>query len=490
MTLSILVVSTSNSIRKMLARYLSGADCNIYTAESVQTALKFIQDIYLDAVITELDLQQASGLDLLLWLNQKHPQIHPVVMCDANDTDLIELLRNQRVTILEKNRLNLPRFRNLLQNVCQLKRGVTYQFQQINLFELIQLASRSGQHRHVYIASQRTGQEGLVYFENNRVQHAVYDVHSGEDAFYEIMKMKQGLFQETEMGRNEYYTIDSGLDQLLAVTALKLDQPAPESEPTHCTIFSADMFLAEYFLEHYPQANMEVVCTDLREEIFEQLEQRSDLLILDLDMPELDAQELLNTLKEKNLGTRILLMGSRVEPQLSFYLSYPHVHRFFLKPLQFQELGELVQQTYLSQQFSGDLLNLSLFNVLQTFAYFRQPRLLEVTDFFLGETGQIFFAEGELQHATFGELTGRDALKMMLAIRYGVFRQETYWEPTSRSLNVPFTRLVLYLTRFLEAHSSEAQLPRDLLLQNGQLITLQAEKINYLFALSQQPARA
>src|SRR5690606_4925095 len=160
---------------------------------------------------------------------------------------------------------------------------------------------------------------------------------------------------------------------------------------------------------------------------------------------------------------------------ISRYLSYPGVERFFLKTSQFWELGNLINQTLLSQQFSGSLRNLPLLNVLQTINYFRHPRLLEVSDFFSGQSGQLFLADGEIQHALFGELTGRDALKEMLGIRFGLFRQSTYWEPSERSLNVPFTRLMLYLGRYLDAiaHDSKEP-PRDLLLQNGLMITLHA----------------
>lgn len=487
MPISLLVVTPSYSIRKMLARYLSSADFTVYMAENVQTALPFIQTIKLDVVVMDLDLQEASGLDLLLWINQKYPDIRPVIMCDADDSDLMELLRQQAVSVLQKNRLNLFRFRDMLQTMAQFRRGVTYQFQQISLFELAQLSSRSNQARHVYISSPASGQEGLICFQNGRVKHAMFDSLTGEAAFYEIMKMKQGLFNEMNPQAGEYFSLDSRLDQLMAMSALRMDQQTLEMPPTHCTLYSPDMSFAEHVLEHYPTAEMELICTDLREEVFTQLSLQSDLLIIDLDMPELDIRGFLEELSERNIRTRILMLASRIHPDLNEYLAYPQVDSFFLKPLQYKELGELIHQNYLSQQFQGELMNLSLFNMLQTFTYLRQPRLLEVTDFFSGMTGQIFIASGEVQHASFGELSGRDALKAMLGIRFGVYRQESYWEPVNRTLNVPFTQLTLYLTRYLENHPVPSYLARDLLLQDGRIVTLQPEKINYLMAMTTAP---
>ncbi|PKL75166.1 MAG: hypothetical protein CVV27_16750, partial [Candidatus Melainabacteria bacterium HGW-Melainabacteria-1] len=223
MPISLLVISPAHSVRNMLARYLSSADFSVYTADSVQTALPFLQSLHLDVLVTDLDLNQASGLDLLLWLNQKAPGIRPVVMCEADDSDLMDLLRNQGASLLQKSRLNLFQFRNMLQTMCQYERGVTYQFQQISLSELVQLAARAGQPRRVYLSSKQSGQEGMLYFQNGRIKHAMYDALKGEEAFSEIMHIKQGHFQETPPATSEYFSSESNLDQMMSLTALRID---------------------------------------------------------------------------------------------------------------------------------------------------------------------------------------------------------------------------------------------------------------------------
>jgi len=489
MSFSLLVISSSYSTREMLARYLSSDQFVVYTADSAQMALPLIEHLPLTAIVSELDLGQVSGLDLLLWLNHKYPHIHQMLLCDTDDSDLMQILKQQRAAVLQKNQLDLVHFRSLLQHMCESERGVTYQFSQISLFELVHLASHAEQAKHVYITSHQTAQEGLIYFHHGRVQHAIYDTFSGEEAFHEIMQLKRGLFQETEMGEMSYYSIDSGLDQLMALSALRMDQHNSLQLPIiHCTLLSPDMQLVHYFVDTYPEADMEIFFTEHPAEALEQVAERADLLIIDLDLPGLDADRLLDTLTQQHQALKIVLLGSQPIPQLSTYLRQSQVIRFFLKPGQFRELGDLVYHTFLSQQFSGSLLNLSLFSLLQTFVYFRQPRLLEITDFFSGQTGQIFLSEGDVQHASFGLKTGRDALKDMLSIRYGLFRQATYWEPVAQGMKVPFTRLLLYLSRFLERDAATGQLPRDLLLQNGEVITLQPEKVAYLLAMLQNPS--
>lgn len=483
MTVEILVISPAAGVREMLARYLSSDDFIVYTADSARMALPMIQNLSLNAIISELDIKEASGVELLLWLNRKYPEILPIFLCDTQDTELMYLLREQRASVLSRKHLNLLDFRTNLREMLKYPRATTYQFKQLNLFELVHLASRSGQSKHVYITSPQTAQEGLIYFAQGNVKHAMYDTFSGEEAFYEIMQMKQGLFQETQMGQSAYYSIVSNLDQLMALSALKLDQSENAQMPTtHCTVLSPDMGLADYFIETFPDAELEMLYTDQVSEALEQVETRADLLIVDLDLADFQFEKLMALFEEKNLTARILLMGSEAKSEISLYLRYPNVERFFLKPMQYWELGDLVNQTFLSQQFTGNLLNLPLLNVLQTMNYFRRPRLLEMTDFFSGLSGQLFLAEGEVQHAVFGDLTGRDALKEMLGIRHGLFRQATYWEPSERSLNVSFTRLLLYLGRFVEKINAESELPRDILLQNGSMMTLQTEKIPYVLA--------
>ena len=288
------------------------------------------------------------------------------------------------------------------------------------------------------------------------------------------------------MSNMSYYTIESGLERLMAMAALKVDQQGQMKMPTtYCTVLSEDMQLADYFIESFPDAEMEMMYTESPENALEKLETQADLLIVDLDLETIDVQKLLSTMQERKIGTPVILIASKPQAEINTYLSHKQVTRFFLKPTQFAELGDLVNRTFLSQQFRGELYDLPLFNVLQTFSYFSQPRLLEVTEFFSGHSGQIFMADGTVQHARFDVHVGRDALKEMLKSRYGLFRQETYWSPVEQSLSVPFSRLMLYLSRFVTQDENPMGLPRDMLLQNGSMITLQAEKISYLMAMHQ-----
>ncbi len=497
MVFGVLVISASYSMREMLARYLSSDNFSVYTAESAAMAVPLLDQLKIHAVISELDLKEASGLDLLLWLNHKYPEIHPIFLCDLNDSDLMKVLREQRAAVFQRSNLNLMLLRQLLLNMSESGRGVTYAFEQINLSEMVHMASHAGQARHVYITNPESAKEGLMCFSHNKVQHSIFGKLAGEDAFYEIMQMKRGMFEETPMIQGNYYSIDSSLDKLLTISAMRSDQKEMqrqseqdenEAATTCCTVLSEDLNLAQYFMDHYEDADLDLIYAERAEEAIAQIKTKTDLLIVDLDLPDLDLFELLEKMKQEAVAVDIILMGSELEPDISRYLSYPQVTRFFLKPHQFKEIGELVSYNYLSQQFRGKLLNLSLFNVIQTFAYFRQSRLLEATDFFSGETGQLFMSNGLLQHARFGKKTGRDALKEMLGIRYGIFRQETYWEPMKNSLKIDLPRLMLYLTRFLEEEKPQP-LPREMLLQNGTMISLQAERISYLLAVSHQESR-
>ncbi len=496
MIFGILVVSASYSMREMLARYLSSDNFSVYTADSAAMAAPMLEHLKVHAIISEMDLEQASGLDLLLWINHKHPHVHPIFLCDLDDSDLMHVLRTHRAAVFQRSNLNLMLLRELLLNMRTHSRGVTYSFEQVNLSEMVHMASHAGQSRHVYVTSPQSGQEGLMCFSQNRVQHAIYGEAAGEDAFFEIMQMKRGMFEETPIVQGNYYTIDSNLDKLLTLSAMHTDKKENErkSSPsernsegatTCCTVLSKDMSLADYFVKAYADADLDLIYTDETKEAISQIKTKADLLIVDLDLPGLELFGLLEQMKQQAVAVDIILMGSQLESDISRYLSYPQVTRFFIKPHQYKEIGELVSYNYLSQQFRGKLLDLSLFNVIQTFAYFRQSRLLEVTDFFSGKSGQLFIANGIVQHARFGEKTGRDALKQMLGIYYGVFRQETYWEPLEHSLKIDLPKLMLYLTRFLESESNREPLPREMLLQNGSMITLQAERMSYLLAMNQ-----
>ena len=107
MVFGILVISASYSMREMLARYLSSDNFSVYTADSAAMAAPMLESLKVHAVISEMNLQQASGLDLLLWLNHKHPHIHPVFLCDLDDSDLMRVLRDNRAAVFDRA-LHIP----------------------------------------------------------------------------------------------------------------------------------------------------------------------------------------------------------------------------------------------------------------------------------------------------------------------------------------------------------------------------------------------
>lgn len=482
--ISLLVVSPSYSIREMLARYLPYNEFTVYTVNSDEGALIYLESMPLDAVLIELQLLNSSGLDLLQWLNENHPNIHPVILCEEDDEDLIETIRVRKASYLIKNKLNLLEFRNKLQMMCKYKRGLTYQFQQVSLFELVKLVSFSGYDYHLYLTSPQTHQEGLIYFGAGKVQNAMYGELSGESAFYEIMKMKRGLFSELQVIETDDEDIHTPLDMLMANSALLMDEEDENTRqvklpPTSCLIVSHEIQLPTFLGELFRFNKDSVLITNWAnniEDAEKELLNNPELMIIDTDHPDVKPKRLVDFINGNYLDTRVILMGE-VKPNLAHILKNSSVVRFFEKPIQYQELAEVIEQTYLSQQFSGELLDLFIFGVLQIFSYFRHPRLLEVTDFFSGQMGQIFMCDGEVLHATFGSDIGRDALKKILKINYGVYRQEPYWEPVTKSLNIPFDRLMMYLSRFLEDRTPWQE-ASDLLLQSGEVISIRSDKID------------
>ncbi|PIQ23145.1 hypothetical protein COW36_19420 [bacterium (Candidatus Blackallbacteria) CG17_big_fil_post_rev_8_21_14_2_50_48_46] len=482
---SVLVISPVYSTREMIARYLSSENLIVYTAENARDAVPIIEKLPLQAVIFELDLDQASGLDLLLWLNQRHSHLHPMLICDPHDTDLIQILRSQRASVVSRDNLNLQAIRNRLQTMLKFPRGTTSLFEQVSLFELVHLASQAQTSRRLSIRSPQTDAKAELTFQLGRVNHACLGEQTGEEAFFEIIRMKSGRFEELKQKAEVPQTIGASLNQLMSKSSLRVDEGGVKMPTTYCTVLSDDLSLGDYLSATYPEAEMELLYTDHPETALNQLKTKADLLIIDLDLPNFDAQAFLETLRHERVAMNVFLMGSQFSAPLHECLKREHVHRFFRKNLQFKELGDLIHHNFLNQQFQGRMYNLSLLGVLETFVYFKQPRLLEITDFLTGQTGQIFMAEGVIQHAVYDKQVGRDALNEMMQIQSGIFQQETYWAPAFFSLNVPVGRLFLYLNRIMSKVQAPQELPRDLLLQNGAVISLQPEKLSYLLAVSQ-----
>ncbi len=55
-------------------------ECNVFTAENGKEALKVLDDVAVDLIVTDLNMPEMDGYELLMHTRKKRPEIRTVVM--------------------------------------------------------------------------------------------------------------------------------------------------------------------------------------------------------------------------------------------------------------------------------------------------------------------------------------------------------------------------------------------------------------------------
>jgi DNA-binding NtrC family response regulator len=88
----ILVVDDEESLRKILSRFLSGLGHDVLTATNGADALTLLEDGGVDLLITDINLPEVDGIELLRALNARGKKIPAIAMSGGGTFDKSLLL--------------------------------------------------------------------------------------------------------------------------------------------------------------------------------------------------------------------------------------------------------------------------------------------------------------------------------------------------------------------------------------------------------------
>ncbi len=138
------------------------------------------------------------------------------------------------------------------------------------------------------------------------------------------------------------------------------------------------------------------------------------LVVTDLKMPEMDGFELLGYIKNEYPQVPAIVMTAFGTPEIETRLSQTGMIRMLEKPVDFEELTQLII-SLLEQDFTGGTLTgISLPSFLQLIEMEQNTCLMEI----MAPQGQglLYFNKGDLCDAVFGDAKGEDAAIAMLTM--------------------------------------------------------------------------
>lgn len=189
------------------------------------------------------------------------------------------------------------------------------------------------------------------------------------------------------------------------------------------------------------QVGFEVDAVRTGAEAVERIAKRpAEVVVTDLRMEGMSGLDLMERLCEISPQTRVILMSAFASSREYDAALRLGAVRVLSKPFENVEFLDAVRQAADSKTgVRGSIHGLALTDVLQMFHYGRRSVTIRVS----GTTpGSIHIEKGELVHAEFGDVRGRDALKLLLSRSSGSI-ETTAIQTRERSLKDPFDSLLL-----------------------------------------------
>jgi DNA-binding NtrC family response regulator len=226
----ILIVDDDPNIRSIISSTLKGYDeYGVLTAENGKVATKILDIIKIDLVITDLEMPEMNGFELLSYINNNYPKM-PVIVLAWSITNVVEtkikgLLSSSRY--LEKP-LDLKVITEMIYD--EFNRGGG-QIQGISTSAFLQLVEMEEKTCTLTVKSKN--RVGHMYFLKGGLIDADTDGLQGEKAAYNIICWEKSLIEIEDICRKEKKEINKPLMMILMEANKLKDEAGLEKEDFH-----------------------------------------------------------------------------------------------------------------------------------------------------------------------------------------------------------------------------------------------------------------
>lgn len=230
MTVSVLLVGHTKLKRDMLQNEFTLAGFDVFHAQNTHEALNCLKSENIQVLLAADQLPDASISEFIVHLEPWKQHVHMMLLADPQDTKIRHWLYAQGISLFSPDSYNLVQLRKQLTQQLATPRVRSFHFSAINLFDLIQILALSLREVHLYIAEPESAREGLLFFSNGEIKHAMLGDKTGEEAFHDVMQMQEGYFAEAELAPPECYSIQTRLNRLMIHSAMRKAQRENQTE--------------------------------------------------------------------------------------------------------------------------------------------------------------------------------------------------------------------------------------------------------------------
>ncbi len=220
----VLVVDDEEDMLWMLQRNLNKGmeDVEILAAKSAEEALAILSDRPANLVITDINMPGMNGLDLLIEINNRFPATGVIIMT-AYPSNAYEnkAMMSGSLRFIEKP-FDINDVRTIVKEALKVNEGFQGTVDGVDLIDIVQFNSLS---RATAALKVTTGdREGMIFFKDGAVLHAMCGQETGESAFFTILGFNGGSLQNIRGVQPPIVSIHKSIEGLLFEAAVNNDE--------------------------------------------------------------------------------------------------------------------------------------------------------------------------------------------------------------------------------------------------------------------------
>ncbi len=210
--------------------------------------------------------------------------------------------------------------------------------------------------------------------------------------------------------------------------------------------------------------------TDAADALLKAIEDKPDLIIADYAMNGMDGRQLLQKIKARNAsaGIPVILMASKVDLMEKLKNVQDTVEDFIEKPFYLKEaaarikkvvdkisLEKMAREAPGESVLRGSLAQMNVLDLLQSLDMGRKTCALVLSN--NGDKCSMFFTDGQINHAVYGELKGDEAVYKVLTWGAGTFEIDFSRSSSEQTVTQSTQGLLLEGLRLLDESNRDAE---------------------------------
>jgi CheY-like chemotaxis protein len=226
----ILVVDDNKAFLKLMVGKLNKAcpDVRFYRADSGEEALLLVENNTIDLLVSDFNMPHMNGFDLLVEVKKFKPKMKVIIMTSYSSPELHrQAFEKGSVGYIEKPFQPEDLVALVKKALTQRPRSFAGEMQGIQVEDIIQLNCIARLNNKVHLSDGI--REGVLYFEDGEIVHAVSNGYEGEAAVREMLTFTGGSFRTEKNVTPSVRTIDKRWEQVLLNGLVDLDESMKSS---------------------------------------------------------------------------------------------------------------------------------------------------------------------------------------------------------------------------------------------------------------------